>query len=215
MIAFGLGFVALLLTGSRSAWIGFVVMMAILAFLLLPREKLWLWLKLSAVPALIVGVIIVWVAVTVPVARLAIFHSSPGDPHLLEGSTQKHWEATMESIQAIVEKPLGTGPGSAGPASFYNTEDVPKLSENYFVQIGQEVGLIGLLLFLAICIVLVRELYRQRNWLSTCLLASFAGLSCVNLLLHGWADDPTAMTWWGLAGLLLAHTSFGRDIRFT
>lgn len=200
-----LGLFAFFLTGSRSAWIGFAVAVIMFGVLMLPRARLKRWVKLGALPALAIGGLLLWAAVTIPPVRLAIFHSSPGDPHLFEGSTQKHWEATTEGLRYIGAHPLGTGPGSAGPASFYNSEGNPIISENYFVQVGQEVGVLGLALFLAICTLVVKALYQNRDALAQLLLASFVGLTAINMFLHGWADDPTAMTWWALAGLCIAE----------
>lgn len=202
--ALALGLSALFLTGSRSAWIGFAVALAIMGLLFVPRASLRKWIKLAAVPTLLLGGLFVWASINVPMVRLAIFHSSPHDPYLLEGSTEKHGEAVVSGLQSIVQNPFGLGPGSAGPASFYNTNSPPTISESYFVQIGQEVGILGLILFLFICGYVARLLYRQKVSMAHMLLASFIGLSVINIFLHGWADDPTAMTWWGLAGLFVA-----------
>lgn len=199
--ALGLGVVALALTGSRSAWLGAVVALGTLALLWLPPARLKKWLAWGVVPALIVGAVGLWMAVNVPAVRLAVFHSSPDDPHLLEGSSEKHWEASYNGAVDAINHPLGQGVGTAGPASFYG-DATPKIAENYYIQVAQEVGVAGLLLFLAINIALAFRLWRQRNELwSKLLLASFAGLSVINIFLHGWADDPTAMTWWLVAGL--------------
>ena len=140
----------------------------------------------------------------VPSVRLAVFHSSPGDSSLTEGSNDKHWEATAQGIQDVVRHPWGSGPGSAGPASFYNSAGTD-LSENYYVQIAQEVGLIGLGLFIAINVLVVRSIVRRSGILPAALVASFAGISLINLLLHGWADDPLSLTWWALAGLYVGR----------
>lgn len=198
--ALGLGAVALALTNSRSAWLGAVVMLAVLACVWRPSKRVLKWLAWGAVPAVAVGALGIWWATTVPVVRLIVFHSSPGDSSLLEGSSEKHWQATYDGAQDALQKPFGQGVGTAGPASFYS--DSPKIAENYFVQIMQEVGVAGVAVFVAINALLVAQLWRQRYELwPKLLLASFAGLTIINLFLHGWADDPTAMTWWALAGL--------------
>lgn len=198
-----LGVIALGLTGSRSAWLGCLAMMAALVCLYAPMSRLLFWAKRTAIPvALVAGTLLV-ASITIAPLRLAIFHSSPGDPSLFEGSTEQHWQAIVNGLNYVVVHPLGTGPGSAGPASFYNHNAPPLISENYFIQVAQEVGIIGLLLFLTICCLVARQLFRTNTTESKLLLASFIGLSLVNLLLHGWADDPTAMVWWGLAGLMI------------
>lgn len=208
--ALSLGFIALILTGSRSAWIGFAAMLVALALAMLPRPTVKKWLKIGTIPAIIVGTLLLWASINIPVLRLAIFHSSPGDPHLLEGSTENHWVATAQGITAVIANPLGTGPGTAGPASFYDNEGQVVLSENYYVQIGQEIGIIGMALFLIINILVAANLFRQKATMPHLLFASFIGLSIINIFLHGWADDPTALTWWGIAGLFIADLASSR-----
>ena len=197
---------AIFATHSRSGWLGAAAMVAMLAFVALPRDVLRKWLKYGTIPAIALAALVLWLATTVPAIRLAVFHSGGNDPteSLLEGSSDKHWQATADGAAAIAREPLGTGVGSAGPASFYNTQGA-SIPENYFVQIGQEVGVVGLILFVAISVGVGRELWRRRAqgvW-PQALLASFIGINVINIFLHGWADDPTAITWWALAGLVL------------
>jgi hypothetical protein len=201
--ALGASLVAVFLTGSRSAWLGAAVTIVACGALLLPRVHFKRWAKKAAIPAVLLVALIGWGAMNIPAIRLAVFHSSPGDSSLNEGSNDKHWQATAQGIDDVVRHPGGNGPGSAGPASFYNKGGT-NLSENYFVQIAQEVGVIGLGLFVAICILAIKAIVRRRSdLLSVALIASFVGLSVVNVFLHGWADDPTALTWWALAGLFI------------
>jgi O-antigen ligase len=198
-----LGVVAIYLTGSRSAWLGLLATIVVLGVMLLPRAQALKWAKRLIIPIIVLVLLVGWAAVMIPSVRLAIFHSSPGDSSLNEGSNNKHWEATVIAISDVVRHPVGSGPGSAGPASFYNNSGT-NLSENYYVQIAQEVGLIGLGLFVAINVLVVRNVVRRSGFLPSLLVASFAGISLINIFLHGWADDPTALTWWALAGLYMA-----------
>lgn len=199
-LALGLGLAALVATGSRSAWLGALCMGLVLLWLWVPKPQLIKIMRVSLLPLLMALGLFLWLSTTVPALRLAVFHSSPGEP-LLEGSTQKHWEATATGVADALAHPWGQGVGTAGPASFYN-HATPKIAENYFVQIGQEVGALGVLLFVAICGFVAFHLWQQRRELwPKVLLASFVGLTAINLLLHGWSDDPMAMTWWALAGL--------------
>jgi len=178
----------------------------VLAPLIVAKHQVVRWSRRLIIPVIVVAGVVGWAAVNVPSVRLAVFHSSPDDSSLIEGSSSKHWEATAAGVADVVRHPWGSGPGSAGPASFYDSAG-PNLSENYYVQIAQEVGLIGLGLFIAICILVVRIIVRRGGVLPAALIASFAGVSVINLLLHGWADDPTALTWWALAGLFMSETS--------
>jgi hypothetical protein len=194
------GAYALLATGSRSAWLGFGLSLLVLLIGLLPRGKLrWLWWTIP--PVLLAAALLVWVATINPNLRLAVFHSRADRASLISGSSEQHASAIVDNAKDALSHPLGQGPGAAGPASFYDPGGV-QISEDYFIQVAQEVGLLGLGLFLAINILLVRRLFALRGeLLPSVLLASLAGLTLVNVFLHGWADDPTAMVWWGIAGL--------------
>lgn len=208
-----LGQLALIATGSRSAWLGFIAMSVTAAALWLPRARLKKTLAIAAAPAVTGLVLLVVAAINVPALRLAIFHSSPGDAHLFEGSTEQHWQATWAGIQQVAAAPLGQGVGVAGPASYYNANAAPNISENYFVQIGQEVGLLGAVLFVAICWLVGRQLLRQKEFMPRLLLASLVGLSLIGMLLHVWADDLTSLVWWGLAGLYIANSAAPRHTK--
>lgn len=202
-LSVGLGVVALAMTSSRSAWVGLLAAFFMLVLLSEPAKKFMRGFAWLLIPILALGFIFLWVAANVPSLRLAVFHSTTGDLSLTEGSIDKHWQATVDGAKSVIDRPLGKGIGTAGPASFYN-QDGPSIPENYFVQIAEEMGVIGLGLFVALNIAVARKLWQQRHqaW-PRVLLASFVGLTVVNLFLHGWSDDPTAMTWWGIAGLYM------------
>jgi len=194
-------------TGSRSAWIGMFVVFALVGLVLLGQDRALRFARRWGVAVLAVVTLLIVAAFEYPPLRLAIFHSNPDDTHLTEGSTDAHIEATIDGAEDALANPLGRGPGQAGPASFYATS--PRIAENYYVQVSQEVGVLGLMLFLAISFIVARKLWRASKYphappLVIGLMASFWGIAVVNILLHGWADDPTALVWWGLAGLTLA-----------
>lgn len=193
------------LSVSRSAWIG-----AFLALVALPvlmygrafvRSK---WFVYGSIVSVFMAVLLVVAATSVPSLRLAIFRSSPTDTSLTEGSTDQHLLATLGGLERVGQNPYGCGPGCSGPASYYGPE--PRISENYYVQIAEEVGIAGLVLWLAIAYLVAVRLYEQRkDALARALLASLAGISAIGLLLHVWVDDPLSLTWWGLAGAVLGY----------
>lgn len=195
----------IVLSMSRSAWIGAVVAVVVLLALTYGngflRSKRFLYASLISI--VVVAALIVS-AVSVPALRLAIFRSSPTDPSLTEGSTDQHFLATAGGLTRVAQNPVGCGVGCAGPASFHGSN--AKISENYYVQIAEEVGVAGLMLWLAIAYIVAKRLYEQReDMLARVLLASFAGLSVIGLWLHVWSDDPLSLTWWGLAGAVLGY----------
>lgn len=202
--ALGLGAVALVLTSARSAWLGAAAGLVVLALTMVPRDTLIKWLKWGSAPVIVAAALFLWLATTVPALRLAVFHSRPDRATLTEGSSDKHWQETTKGLQDAAAHPLGQGVGTAGPASFYNQNGGPKIPENYFVQLAEELGFVGLAVFVAINVFIAYHLWRRRrDTMAKALLASFIGVTVVNFFLHGWADDPTSMTWWGIAGLYL------------
>jgi O-antigen ligase len=196
---------ALLLSGSRSAWIGMAVALGAYGFFQAGRfvSKKYLALVVAAVALLVA--ITLYAAVSVPVLRMAVFHSSPGDSSLTEGSTDTHIVSTVDGVKRVVENPLGCGVGCAGPASYYGGD--AQISENYFVQIAEEVGVLGLLLFLLFVGMIAYTLYKRTPLtdLSPVLLASLVGYGVIGLLLHVWSDDPVSITWWMLTGAVIGY----------
>ena len=94
--------------------------------------------------------------------------------------------------------------GIAGPASTHNNHPA-KIAENFYIQIGQETGVLGLVVFLVINIIVGYRLFLSRaDTLSLLLFASLIGISLVNMVSHAWADDTLSLIWWAFAGVALS-----------
>jgi O-antigen ligase len=197
--------IGIIASGARSAWLAAIITVAALVVVTYGGKVLKSTRALTIGAAgLVVAVLVGIAAVNIPSVRLAVFHSSPGDSSLTEGSTDKHWQSTTDGIQRVIDNPIGCGPGCAGPASYYSAE--PKISENYYVQIAEEAGVIGLALWVSIAGMVAWRLWKLRqDWIVQTLLASFAGLSAIGFWLHVWNDDPVSLIWWGIAGITLGY----------
>ena len=196
----------LVLTYSRSAWIGFIVALAIL-FALIPRTRK-LIIKNKTFLRYIVTFVVFFALSSIFVFRNTalvqnlVLHI--GDDSAVTSNSGRTY-AMKYTIDEIADNPLGYGPGSAGPASFKNEIQGPVVPENYYLQLAHEVGVIGLGIFISICAVVASRLYKlsKTENVSKALLASFAGIAITNLLVHIWFFEPVAYTWWGIAGLVL------------
>ncbi|MFA5004414.1 MAG: O-antigen ligase family protein [Candidatus Saccharimonadales bacterium] len=204
----GLASLALLLSFSRSAWIGAFVAVVVA-----------LWLRLHTKRARYITLTVTGLILIIFAGSLAIFHKNSGVQdavfHVNAGSTANvtsnagHASAFKSGLRDITHEPFGRGPGTAGPASWYNTEHSVRNSENYFLEIGQEVGWAGLIVFITINVALGFELWSRRGeTLVLGVFASLIGLSLLNQFAYGWADDTLAYLWWGLAGIALAPKSY-------
>jgi hypothetical protein len=194
----------LYLTHSRAAFIGLLVAGVIFSVPYLQGRLNRRTLILSGAGVISVLAILVFAASTHPSVRLAIFHSSSKDGSLVQGSTFDHYVATKDGIKDAVQHPFGRGVGQAGPAAFYNKSEKPRIAENYYVQIAQEVGFAGLLLFiLSVAMGLMQVLSTKNAAYSMSFLAGFAGVAIVALFLHTWASDAVSYIAWGLLGIFL------------
>ena len=133
-----------------------------------------------------------------------LFHTSNSSTSP-RSSNADRLQSMKNGVRDVIHQPLGRGPGTAGPGSFRNNNHSPRIAENYFLQIGQELGVIGMVLFVAINVLVAKELWvRRSDQLTKILLASLVGITFVNLVSHAWTDDTIAYLWWGLAGIAAA-----------
>jgi hypothetical protein len=196
--------VVLFFSFSRSAWIGAVLSVGVILLLRLRTRH-------AKELALIVGGGIVVVAAGLIVifyhnthVQNVILHTQSHSA-VKTTSDQGHSGALRAGLHDLRHDPLGQGPGTAGPASVYNTGHPTRIAENYFIQVGQETGWLGLLLFLLINAGVGYLLWLRRDDpLALSLFASLIGLTFINLFSHAWADDTLAYVWWGLAGIAMA-----------
>lgn len=194
---------ALSVSYSRSALLGAGLALGVIVFssAKLKRWRAWLF----------AGGLVIVLASGLSVLALrhnvsfedALFHTSQAS-HSPVSSNAGHTSALRQGLRDVWYHPLGSGPGTAGPASVHNVHPA-SIAENYYVQIAQEVGIVGLAVFVAINCIIAKLLWqRRREPLALILLASFAGLTLVNLLSHAWTDDTLALVWWTLAGVALS-----------
>lgn len=194
--------VALFFSYSRSAWAGVIVSLAVLLWRTQAIQKFH---KQIAVAAIIVIVILtagVWLLRDNDTVQNAVFHSDETSQSAVSSNEQR-FAAVKLASQDVWNHPFGQGPGSAGPASFRNNNS-PKIAENYYLQLGQEVGFIGIVLFGSITVLVGWALWRRDSPLAQVLLASLVGIVVINLVSHAWTDETLALLWWGLAGMALS-----------
>lgn len=206
--------VAMIMTFSRSAWMAAIITLG-LTVLWRYRSFAVTFVKrfgFALVALVILGAGIAYSQRHSSFVTSYITHSSQGSTDI--DSNEYHWLFVKQGIEGIVHQPLGHGPGTAGLASIQN----PKgsfLTENYYVQIGYELGLIGLLVFVGMQVWIYMQLWRRRTdgILPVILLASFWGYVLMNMLLHTWSNEAVACQWWLLAGMALALPSTASDAK--
>ncbi len=201
--SFGAALVVLMYTYSRSAYIGAVVALAALVWWTITSKRLKGVAMVGAAAVLLVGAGAFMLLRHNSQFENTFFHTDTTSQSA-ESSNAARGSALRQGVREVAREPLGRGPGTAGPASAHNNHPA-RIAENYFLQIGQEAGWLGLGLFTAICVLAGYGLWQRRaEPLARVLLASLLGLTLINMLSHAWTDDTLAIIWWTLAGAALA-----------
>ncbi len=190
---------------SRSAWIGFSVALWCLFMWSVKDRKLKRRANiftLCLILTLGAGAVMLR---NNDIVQNMLFHTNEKSASP-QSSNEQRSGALKKGVTDIYQDPIGKGVGSAGPASLRN-EYGGRIAENYFLQLGQEAGIIGLGVFLAFLFSLGNTLWSRRSdLLPRTMLAIFVGLIFVNQLTHAWADDTLAYIFFGMIGIAIATT---------
>jgi hypothetical protein len=191
---------SILLTFSRSALLGLLVMIAFYVWIMRRSFQVQAH-KLSnpTIAGAIISIIVLTIALG-PVSGRLFFHQDAGQSN---GSTSSRLNHYQQDATDIAAHPLGNGLGTASPAGRVSGKPV-NVSENYYLQIAKESGIIGLLLFIAILVYLYKALKLLKGTTRSVMIASFFGLLVANLFIPAWADEVVAITWWLFAGIILS-----------
>jgi hypothetical protein len=123
-----------------------------------------------------------------------------------DNSTGQHTSRSAEGFQLLLHHPLGSGIGSNFVTATREATGTSTLSENGYLQIGNELGLLAMVLFIGFTIATQSELWRAagREGTAGTAMAAWAagwGLAVNSLLLQVWVSIPTALAFWAIAGV--------------
>jgi hypothetical protein len=191
---------ALLLTQTRSALVAAIIV-AVIALRPTPgqysRQRVQLGLLLGA------GLLIALPAASGTGLSERIAKTTPG-----EKVSAVHIDSFWRGMRTLADHPLGRGLATSAGAGQRFTPTQAVVSENYYLQVGDELGVPAMLVFVALTIAVVRALRRAaRRSLDAAAAAvgnAAFGLAVGALFLHTWNDHALAWTLWGLAGASLA-----------
>ena len=204
--------IVLFFTFSRSAWVGAGLSIVTALFLgRLSRRSQQIGLAAAACLVVIGAAAAIGLRHDINFENF-VLHTQTNSA-VPTSSNQGHVAALRNGLGDVSHHPLGDGPGTAGPASVYNDHPA-RIAENYYVQIGQEVGWLGLGMFIIINLGVGYLLFLRRDDpLALSLFASLIGITFINMLSHAWTDDTLAYVWWGLAGIAMVQLGKTQDAR--
>ena len=182
IVAAGVAYVGLLWTHTRAAFLALALGLVVLA--IVQRRLLPLGL---AVVSLIVGVGFVKAFPTIgpptsyTQSELEILRKqgqqNPGvDSDPLAGgdaSTSSHWRNLRDGVRVVVRTPQGFGLGNAGVIASRTGVEI-KAGESTYTEIGVDLGIVGLVAFVAWLVAVLAGLWRRSAWLSAAWAAMLA-----------------------------------------
>lgn len=202
LVLAGICFIGLLLSYSRSALLGLITGIVIYAAISRIKllKKIPIYAYLFGVTLLVIASVLTWNSSTF---QTVVLHNNP-DIQKVQ-SNEGHLQISKEAALDILDQPQGYGLGEAGPSSALDDPEQAKISENFFLQIGLELGIIGMALFIALHYFVLVALHKLRSQpLGYPILLTFIALILTNLLLHTWADEAISITIWALVATQLS-----------
>ncbi|HUP26103.1 MAG TPA: O-antigen ligase family protein [Candidatus Limnocylindrales bacterium] len=198
---------ALFLTFSRGAWIGAMVAGAIVVFYVyrtrLKKITIRFWPLIIVVCLLIAGL-------TFQFRNQYVFQNvflHKDQKTVLTDPNELRIQLQKSTATAIIKHPEGHGPGTAGLASIGSSLGA-LLTENYYLQIAYEVGILGLLAFLfVLAYAYLKVRAAEQGNLQISLLAAFWAYLFISTLIHLWSNEAVAAQWWLLSGLVAANAA--------
>lgn len=194
--------IALFYTYSRSGWVGFGALFVVWSFIWAGKKH---WLKVAGA---YVGLLIL----VLVLVKTGVFGGNFNDVYLQhQGSTPERIERVKDAFVEIIKHPVGIGIGQAGLVTT-RFSDGQLIPENWYLQIGLELGILGLLIYIGIIIEFFRQLWIKLKTVTKNIdkkialsaLIGFVGLSVYGLFLHVWSDISTTFVSWFLMGLVFA-----------
>jgi O-antigen ligase len=121
-----------------------------------------------------------------------------------ETGATDHVDSFKKGVDAVIAHPIGQGLGtSAGVGQRFQVQGTT-ITENYYLQVGVEMGIMALVIFVALTLAMLRRLNRaakaQPDLGIAAVRGAAVGLAVGALFLHTWIDFAVAWTLWGLAG---------------
>lgn len=197
---------ALLLTFSRGAWLGAAIS-GLLVSGYIYKNKITSLIKKYYIILAVLSLCIMSAGFVLRdsyVFQNVILHSD--ESTVMDDPNELRIQLQNKAVQEIADDPEGHGPGTAGLVSIGNPKGT-FLTENYYLQIGYEIGVLGLALFMSILVLVYRSVTKDADsGLRAVLIGSFWAYGFISLLIHLWSNEAVAAQWWLLAGLVAGAT---------
>jgi hypothetical protein len=199
---------ALVLTQTRAAILGALVIACLAvgpAAGRAPNRRLQFTFVIAA------GLLVALPAASATGLRARVESATSGS----DQSTIDHVQGFWNGVHAVQEAPLGHGLGTSAGVGQRFANATARISENYYLQVGIEAGLIAMALFVALTVAVALRLNRAARKVPDAAISAVrgaaVGLAIGAFLLHTWLEFAVAWTFWGLAGACLGISERARE----
>lgn len=201
-LAFGAVLAAgIVLSFSRSAWLGAFIISAYFLF----KNRYEINVK-YVYGAVLVALVCALFLIFSPFGKSIILHQSENQAN---GSTSSRLDSLSSSLSDIAYRPVGYGLGTVGGASRIDDSGLGiQTPENWYLFAAIELGVVGLVLFLAFVFATFTQLKQIKDTPSAeSLIATLTALLVIGLFLPIWADKTVTIFWWLIVGISISKTS--------
>lgn len=201
---------------SRAAWIALGGIAVVLALYKL-REKGWKRVEITAL------CIIIFVVSVAGVGSWLTRPDAEGPREFVaniltrEGSDREHVSSIADSWRDLAPKWLvGFGFGRSGAASIQYaaanpTRPAPRFVDNSYLRWGEELGVLGAAIFIAIILLLITELNRLATSTGRGLALAGTALAITALFTDMWLEAVPVLTFFAFAGLVVRPNGYNEQ----
>lgn len=185
----------LILTLSRSAWVGAALAISFLGIVMHQKKRFLLYASLAL--ALFVAAI--------PFIGLGDFLSETAKGQ--EVSAESHKESLFAGVTYVLSHPFGSGPGNAGTFAFKNDNFIV-WSENSYLTLASAYGIPAVVCFVGFLISIPTTIWSQHTRLSYAAIGILVGFSTVMMFLAAIYDVFSLAAWvWFPIGMAVRASS--------
>lgn len=195
---FALALASVVITYSRSIWVGLLAATIFTVFWVTPKKIVF-----KAILALLIFIGL-WFFYS-KLGTMWNFKGAEFPPPFIKtifvrtGSSDEHMKLLKDGLAIVVQNPLGIGLGKAGPASVRFDKF---LTENWFLQIAVEMGVLGLAIFLGILAAFAKKLLaKKKDLVKLGLFLAFLGIAVAGLFTHSFEETSAVLILMAVMGL--------------
>jgi len=180
----------LICTVTRSAWLGTIVAIFLLAIIMGQKKRLFLY----------AAVALALFAVSIPVLGLTDYLSATKT--VKDPSAEDHRRNLYEGLAYAADHPLGAGPGNVGRWAAYNLEnDNAQFFDNTYLTFSAEYGVQTALCFIVFLLSALWLSWRQRTQMGYVAVGILAGFGVIIMFFTAHDIFPLACWIWFPVGL--------------